>query len=132
VVAARVALPGLAGIPFVSPQKRAGCGGAACRDPAGFVSPEPDARGARFRGYRGDQRNLDLVIAVDTSVAHLAGALEQPVWILLRFDGYWRWLQDRGDSPWYPGVVRLYLQKPAGDWGPMIDWIAQGLAGPAV
>jgi ADP-heptose:LPS heptosyltransferase len=57
----------------------------------------PEARD--FADTAAISENLDLVIAVDTSVAHLAGALEQPVWILLRFDGYWRWLQDRGDSP---------------------------------
>jgi Flp pilus assembly protein TadD len=61
-------------------------------------------------------QNLDLVITVDTSIAHLAGALNKPVWILSRFDGCWRWLEDREDSPWYPGVVRLFRQPSPGDW----------------
>jgi hypothetical protein len=58
---------------------------------------------------------LDLVISVDTSVAHLAGALGKPVWILNRFDSCWRWLLDRGDSPWYP-TARLFRQERPGEW----------------
>ena len=58
---------------------------------------------------------LDLVISVDTAVAHLAGALAKPVWILNRFDACWRWLLDRDDSPWYP-TARLYRQERPGDW----------------
>src|SRR5262249_2443052 len=53
---------------------------------------------------------LDLVITVDTAVAHLAGALGRPVWILNRFDACWRWLHDREDSPWYP-TARLFRQS---------------------
>ncbi|PKU26001.1 hypothetical protein CWS72_02330 [Telmatospirillum siberiense] len=60
--------------------------------------------------------NLDLVITVDTAIAHLAGAMGKPVWILSRFDGCWRWLKDRDDSPWYP-TVRLFRQTSPGDWG---------------
>jgi hypothetical protein len=52
---------------------------------------------------------------VDTSVAHLAGALGKPVWILNRFDSCWRWLLDRGDSPWYP-TARLFRQERPGEW----------------
>ena len=58
---------------------------------------------------------MDLVIAVDTSVAHLAGALGLPVWVLLPHMPDWRWLLDRSDSPWYPSA-RLYRQQRAGDW----------------
>ena len=58
---------------------------------------------------------LDLVISVDTSVAHLAGALGKPVWILLTHAPDWRWLLDRDDSPWYPGM-RLFKQTTLGDW----------------
>jgi len=60
-------------------------------------------------------QNLDLIISVDTSTAHLAAALGKPVWILNRFDTCWRWLLIRDDSPWYPSV-KLFRQKNAGDW----------------
>jgi len=62
---------------------------------------------------------LDLVITVDTAVAHLAGALNKPVWILNRFDACWRWLRDRTDSPWYPRA-RLFRQPKPGDWDSVI------------
>jgi hypothetical protein len=58
---------------------------------------------------------LDLVITVDTSMAHLAGALGKPTWLLLRHVPDWRWLLDRGDSPWYP-TMRLFRQERLGDW----------------
>ena len=58
---------------------------------------------------------LDLVITVDTSVAHLAGALGKPVWILLTHAPDWRWLLDRNDSPWYPSA-RLFRQDETRDW----------------
>jgi tetratricopeptide (TPR) repeat protein len=69
---------------------------------------------------------LDLVISVDTSTAHLAGALGKPVWILNRFDGCWRWLLDRRDSPWYPSA-RLYRQPAPGDWHGVIEQAAADL-----
>jgi hypothetical protein len=62
---------------------------------------------------------LDLVISVDTSVAHLAGALGKPVWVLSRYDACWRWLRDRTDSPWYP-TAKLFRQPVAGDWASVI------------
>jgi tetratricopeptide (TPR) repeat protein len=58
---------------------------------------------------------LDLVISVDTGVAHLAGALAKPVWLLLPFIAEWRWLDGRDDSPWYP-TARLFRQQNVGDW----------------
>ena len=69
---------------------------------------------------------LDLVISVDTSTAHLAGALGKPVWILSRFDGCWRWLEGRDDSPWYP-TARLFRQTEPGDWSKVIRRVAQAL-----
>jgi len=59
--------------------------------------------------------NLDLVISVDTSVSHLAGAMGKPVWLMNRFDTCWRWLLNRHDSPWYP-TMRLFRQPAPGDW----------------
>jgi Tfp pilus assembly protein PilF len=69
---------------------------------------------------------LDLVISVDTSVAHLAGSLARPVWVLNRFDRCWRWLRDRDDSPWYP-TMRLFTQPSLGDWGSVMDSVAADL-----
>jgi tetratricopeptide (TPR) repeat protein len=71
--------------------------------------------------------NLDLVISVDTSVAHLAGALAKPVWILSRFDGCWRWLNGREDSPWYP-TARLFHQKTPGAWDEVMQRVAVELS----
>jgi Flp pilus assembly protein TadD len=62
---------------------------------------------------------LDLLISVDTSVAHLAGALGRPVWLLNRADTDWRWLLERADTPWYP-TMRLFRQSAPGDWEPVI------------
>ena len=59
--------------------------------------------------------HLDLVISIDTSVAHLAGAMGKPVWALLAYAADWRWLLERGDSPWYP-TMRLFRQQQKGDW----------------
>jgi ADP-heptose:LPS heptosyltransferase len=70
--------------------------------------------------------NLDLVIAVDTAVAHLAGALGKPVWMLDRFDHSWRWLPGRRDSPWYP-TFRIYRQPRHGDWDAVLTEVAQDL-----
>jgi len=69
---------------------------------------------------------LDLVITVDTSVAHLAGALGKPVWILSRYDACWRWLIDRNDSPWY-STARLWHQPAPGDWDSIITRVAAAL-----
>jgi len=69
---------------------------------------------------------LDLVISVDTSVAHLAGALGEPVWILLPHNPDWRWLLDRDDSPWYPSA-RLFRQQQIGNWAGVIDQVKNEL-----
>ena len=70
--------------------------------------------------------NLDLVISVDTSTAHLAAALGKPTWILNRYDTCWRWLEDRTDSPWYPSV-KLYRQKTSGNWNEVLDLVENDL-----
>jgi tetratricopeptide (TPR) repeat protein len=69
---------------------------------------------------------LDLVISVDTVVAHLAGALGKPVWILIPFHPEFRWLRDRTDSPWYP-TARLFRQAHSGDRGGVIDQVSREL-----
>ena len=71
-------------------------------------------------------QNLDLVISVDTAVAHLAAALGKSVWILNRFDACWRWLRERQDSPWYPSV-RLYRQPEPSDWQSVIAQVVNDL-----
>jgi hypothetical protein len=66
---------------------------------------------------------MDLVITVDTSVAHLAGAMGKPVWILLQYNADFRWLQQREDTPWYP-TARLFRQQTMRHWQPVIDAVA--------
>jgi ADP-heptose:LPS heptosyltransferase len=70
--------------------------------------------------------HLDLIISVDTSTAHLAGAMGKPVWLLNRFDTCWRWLLDRSDSPWYP-TLRVYRQERAGDWDSVLRRVRMDL-----
>jgi tetratricopeptide (TPR) repeat protein len=70
---------------------------------------------------------LDLVITVDTAIAHLAGALGKPVWVLLPFSADWRWLRHRDDSPWYP-TARLFRQPALGDWAGLVTQVADALA----
>jgi hypothetical protein len=70
--------------------------------------------------------NLDLVISVDTSVAHLAGALAKPVWVLLPFIADWRWLLDRDDSPWYPSA-RLFRQDESRAWEGVVARVYRAL-----
>ena len=71
---------------------------------------------------------LDLIITVDTSVAHLAGALGKPTWLMLPHEPDFRWLYDRDDSPWYPQVMRLFRQREPGQWQSVIDQIWQNLS----
>jgi len=69
---------------------------------------------------------LDLVISVDTSVAHLAGAMGKPIWLLNRFDTCWRWLLNRDDSPWYPTLTQ-FRQPAPGDWDSVVMTLAAAL-----
>ena len=69
---------------------------------------------------------LDLIISVDTAVAHLAGALARPVWTLVQFAADWRWFVERADTPWYP-TMRLFRQSRIGEWNPVIQRVAEAL-----
>ena len=71
--------------------------------------------------------NLDLVVSVDTAVAHLAGALGKPVWLLNRYDGCWRWLEDVSDSAWYRSL-RQFRQPRSGDWESVVAAAAAELS----
>ncbi|MGC1304343.1 MAG: glycosyltransferase family 9 protein, partial [Caulobacteraceae bacterium] len=70
--------------------------------------------------------NLDLVVAADTSTAHLAAALGKPTWLMLWAGAEWRWLANRTDSPWYPSL-RIYRQAHPGDWTAVVARIAADL-----
>jgi hypothetical protein len=70
--------------------------------------------------------SLDLVITIDTSTAHLAGALGRPTWLLLKYTPDWRWMLDRDDSPWYP-TVRLFRQTRPGRWDDVIARLVDNL-----
>jgi tetratricopeptide (TPR) repeat protein len=70
--------------------------------------------------------NLDLIISVDTSVAHLAGGLGRPTWLLNRHASDWRWMRDREESPWYP-TMRIFTQKKAGDWDEVVSRVSAAL-----
>jgi len=92
----------------------------------------PDARPIEPRGDTADSlgqvAGLDLLVTVDTSWAHMAGALGVPCWILLPAHSQdWRWLRNRDDSPWYD-TVRLFRQPALGDWAAVVAAVAQALA----
>ena len=114
--------------------------------PAVFVSlqkPMPDADKETMRAFDGltdlsDEltnfgetaalmENLDLIITVDTSMGHLAGALGKPVWIMIPKAADWRWMLEREDSPWYP-TARLFRQPKPGEWDTVIDKLCAALA----
>lgn len=120
-------LAAIPGVEFYSLQK----------ERAGTVAWPVDAAaplvelGAEIRDFADTaaiMEHLDLVLSVDTSVAHLAGALAKPAWTLLCFAADWRWLTVRDDTPWYPGM-RLFRQHSAGDWSGVFDDVARALAG---
>ena len=115
------------GLSFVSLQKGNGENQAA--------RPPPDqpllALGPELRDFADTAAvlaQIDLLISVDTAIAHLAGALGRPCWVLLPSEGLdWRWQRGRSDSPWYPGVMRLFRQDESGDWAPVVTAIAAEL-----
>ena len=114
----------VAGCSFVSLQLGAP---AAQRQHAGENLFDPSAHLNDWADTAALVAGLDLVIAVDTAVAHLAGALGKPVWLLNRFDSCWRWLLNRDDTPWYPSM-RQFRQTSRGDWNGVIERVKQALA----
>lgn len=113
------------GVDFVSLQMGRATGRGADVEGARMIDPMGEV--ADFADTAAIMANLDLVATVDTSAAHVAAATGRPVWMLSRFDGCWRWLRDRDDSPWYPGL-RLYRQEAPGDWGPPLRRLADDMA----
>ena len=82
----------------------------------------------RVENVAASMMDLHLVITCDTSIAHLAGALGVPVWVALKHAACWRWMLAREESPWYP-TMRLFRQPRAGEWTPVFERMAEGLAG---
>ncbi len=120
-------LVALADVRFVSLQKGAG-EDEALRPPEGLSLTHVGSQLTDFSDTAAVVSNLDLVISVDTAVAHLAGALGKPCWVLLPdYKTDWRWLTHRTDSPWYPGM-RLFRQPAMGDWGSVVAEVAAALA----
>lgn len=122
-------LASVPGITFVSLQKGPAAAQAAAA-PSGMELLDFSSQLDDFADTAALISCLDLVISVDTAVAHLAGALGIPVWTLLPLPADWRWLTERDDTPWYPSM-RLFRQSQRGDWGPVIQRVAgelQGLA----
>jgi len=113
------------GVQFFSLQKRAPGARAQARPPQLPIADWTELR-KDFADTASLIASLDLVISVDTAVAHIAGALGKPVWTMLSFAPDWRWLTDRLDSPWYP-TMRLFRQKAWGDWGSVISDVADAL-----
>ena len=114
------------GVTFVSMQKGPGAAQA-----ANWPGPAPliDAQGRleTFEDTAALIEHLDLVVAVDTSVVHLAGAMGRTTWVLMPFAPDWRWLAGRMDTPWYDELT-LYRQADAGDWEPVVERMAEDLA----
>jgi tetratricopeptide (TPR) repeat protein/glycosyltransferase involved in cell wall biosynthesis len=114
------------GVQFVALQKGAGAAQAEA-PPDGMTLTNLGPLLADFADTAAVLEQLDLVITVDTSVAHLAGALGRPVWVLLAFAPDWRWLRQRDDSPWYP-TARLFRQERHGDWEGVLARVASALS----
>jgi Flp pilus assembly protein TadD len=95
--------------------------------PEGSVLHDVSGKMSNWADTAGLIAGLDLVITVDTAVAHLAGALGKPVWMLNRFDSCWRWFLNRDDTPWYP-TMRQFRQTGRGDWTGVIERVRQALS----
>ena len=113
------------GIRFVSLQKGVAPPRALWAD-AGSALVDLRGQWADFEELAAIISQLDLVISVDTSVGHLAGALRKPVWIALPFAADWRWMIDHHTSRWYP-TARLFRQPATGDWASVFDRLGHAL-----
>ncbi|MBF0179930.1 MAG: glycosyltransferase family protein [Magnetococcales bacterium] len=126
-LAVLASLWGVPGVTWISVQK--GAGAMEAQSPP-LDQPLVDL-GARIRDFADTAAvlaQLDLLITVDTAVAHLCGALGKPCWVVLPCVGAdWRWLAEREDSPWYPGVMRLFRQRAPGDWTPLVEEMRNAL-----
>jgi tetratricopeptide (TPR) repeat protein len=117
------------GVAFISLQK-----GPAAAQCAEWTGPAPllnlDAEIQSFEDTAAILQNIDLSLSVDTSVAHLAGALGRTAWVMLPYAPDWRWLLDREDTPWYPSM-RLFRQSNTRDWPGVIARVTETLKNPA-
>jgi tetratricopeptide (TPR) repeat protein len=86
-----------------------------------------DAELASFDDTAAVVAGLDLMISIDSAVAHLAGALGKPAWVMLKLGADWRWMSERDDTPWYPSA-RLFRQAALGDWDPVVRGVCEELA----
>ncbi len=112
---------------FVSLQKGAG-EQEAMHPPAGQPLINLAADTYNFADTAAIVSQLDLVISVDTAVAHLAGALNKPCWVMLAcFPTDWRWMHGRADSPWYPHTLLLFRQVKPGEWSFVVEQVAEEL-----
>ncbi|MDA8095688.1 MAG: tetratricopeptide repeat protein [Betaproteobacteria bacterium] len=115
------------GVRFISLQKGAGESEAAC-PPDGLPVLDLGSRMEDFADAAAIVSQIDLVICVDTAVAHLSGALGKACWVLLPdYMTDWRWMTRRPDSPWYPNALRLFRQPPGGGWETVVAAVAYAL-----
>jgi hypothetical protein len=93
---------------------------------ASITFANPSDRSMELRRTASLIKSLDLIVSVDTMVAHLAGALGKRVYLLLHADADWRWFKERNDSPWYP-TMKLFRQSHAGDWKSVVDKLVESI-----
>jgi tetratricopeptide (TPR) repeat protein len=120
-------LGAIPGVRLISLQKGDALGPLQSELPVELPGDDFDAGPQAFLDSAALMTQLDLVITCDTALAHLAGALGRPTWVALKHVPDWRWLRDRGDSPWYPHM-RLFRQSRRGDWGGVFAAIHDQLA----
>jgi ADP-heptose:LPS heptosyltransferase len=118
-------LAGIPGVSFYSLQKGPPAA-QALQPPAGMTVIDLSSRLDNLETTAAIISHLDLVIAVDTVVVHLAGAMAKPVWTLLPFSPDWRWMLNRADTPWYP-TMRLFRLPRRGDWPGVMATVKENL-----